>query len=149
MTNPKEICRAVRLASLRVDRGLGGVIVIADSDDECPVELARVIAESAKESGASCPISVVIANREYESIFLAAAPSLVELNLAVAVPAIPDPETVRDAKGRLKAILVGNRYKETQEQARLTANIDLEQALNCRWFRKLEKEIQRLLKLED
>ena len=68
-----ELRKRVRLARLRKD--CGAVLVVFDSDDDCPVELAAQVREWAVAAvGPAC--EVVLAQREYEAWFLATAESL-------------------------------------------------------------------------
>ncbi len=142
MTRPDDIRRAVRHAARRITDDRGAVIILLDSDDECAVRLSSEIRDHISSIGLKCGIVVIAAQREYESIFLAATPSLTRTGLANPDAEVPaNPENIRGAKERLKKILIDGRYKETQEQERLTAKIDLDEALSCRWLRKLEKEL--------
>jgi hypothetical protein len=148
MTRPDDIKRAVRHAARRITDNRGAVVVLLDSDDDCAVQLASGIREHASSSEFTCRIVVVAAQREYESIFLAATPSLIRKGLAKPDAKVAaNPENIRGAKEKLKTILVDGRYKETQEQEPLTAKIDLDEALSCRWLQKLEKELNLLFGL--
>ena len=90
------------------------------------IELAKRIRAS---YGGHRPFASV---REYESIFLAARDA-------------EDPESVRGAKERLQA-LTGAPYRETVDQAKLSAALDLTPARACRWFRKFEKELLAIIR---
>jgi hypothetical protein len=93
-------------------------------------------------------VSVVLAHREYESWFLAAAESLAGLrNLPPDLAAPAAPEEIRDAKGWLsKQMPRSMRYSPTQDQAALSAQFDMELArTRSRSFRKLWKEIEGIL----
>jgi hypothetical protein len=146
MIRQGDMSRAVHLASMRVPDHNGAVIILLDSDDDCPVKLSLTVAEHARSAGTGCPVVAIAAQREYESIFLASASSLIESGLAKKDSAVAhDPESIRGAKEKLRSILVDGRYKETQEQERFTAKIDLEEALTCRWLQKRDKEIRIVL----
>ena len=85
-------------------------------------------------------IAVVIAVREFEAWFVAAASSLAgagKLGAATAAPA--DPEAIRDAKGWLSRGL-GRPYDEVRDQPSLAALFDLDAARACRSFDKLVRE---------
>ncbi len=90
-------------------------------------------------------ISVVLANREYEAWFIAAAQSLNGLRGFSFDPMDGiDPETPRDAKGWIKARMTGGGYGETTDQPAFSARIDLQQAYaGSRSFRKLCAEWNR------
>jgi hypothetical protein len=61
---------------LRVSPTAGGVLVLIDADDDCPAHLGPALLARAREARSDVPVSVVLANREFEAWFLAAAPSL-------------------------------------------------------------------------
>ena len=93
-------------------------------------------------------MSIVLAHREYESWFLAAAESLAGLrNLRPSLEAPAAPEEIRDAKGWLsKQMPPRMRYSPTQDQAALSAQFDLKlAAARSRSFRKLWKETEQIL----
>ncbi len=98
-----ELERAVE----RAGRGLrapGVVLIIVDSDDDCPKELAPMLLSRAMDTAnRRWPVGVVLAKSEFESWFIAAAESIAghsALPPHLAAPA--DPESIRDAKGWLQ-----------------------------------------------
>ncbi len=97
--------------------------------------------------GEGLPISVVLAQCEYEAWFLAGAASLRgKRGLKPDIEPPPNPEGVRGAKEWLSARMVGKTYGEMTDQAPLTQLFDIPQALaSARSFRKCYKEIERLL----
>jgi hypothetical protein len=121
--------RAVSAAALRVT-GRGGILVVLDADDDCPAHLGPDLLARARAMRADKRIAVVLANREFEAWFLAAAPSLAGLHgfpTEFARPA--KPESPRDCKGLLtKARPKGQPYKETVDQALLAAIFDMKMA---------------------
>ena len=140
---PGDLERAVKVVSRRVDSG--GVLVLADADDDCPVDLARAI--DARLSGTvPCPVRTVLANREYEAWFLASMRSLrVHRDVKPDAEPHPDPETVRNAKGVVAERLLAAKYSETRHQPAFTELLDLQEASACRSFRKLSVEVARLV----
>ena len=77
-------------------------MILLDADDDCPAELARALARRAEAVRPDRRIRVVLAKREFEAWFLAAAQSIAGrrgIRESVAPPA--DPESIRDAKGFL------------------------------------------------
>jgi hypothetical protein len=95
-------------------------------------------------------VSIVLANREYEAWFLAAAESLAGTrNFSSEMSPPPDPEEIRNAKGWLNKYLPRNmRYSPTQDQAALSQRLDLQLArTKSRSFRKLWKEIEAITRL--
>lgn len=124
------------------------IIVLLDSDDDCPKQLGPELADRARVARPDVEVSIVLAHREYEAWFLAAAESLAgRRNLPMDLTAPPDPEEIRDAKGWLSKQMASNlRYGPTQDQAALSAVFDLEAAkLRSRSFRKLWKVIETIL----
>jgi hypothetical protein len=115
MKSPHRNCRedglrrAVALASLRPAQA---VLVLVDSDNDCPVTWAKSVAAS----GVKC--SPVMAVREYESWLLW---SLSEAERQA--HSIVDPEAIRGAKERLRKIRPG--YQPTTGQLALTRKIDI------------------------
>lgn len=144
MRKADELAKAIRVQGARV-QGSGGVLVLRDGDDkdiDCPVHLAASL-KPGQES--STHVQVVIAWREYEAWFLAAADSL-RSHPAVRHDAIPpaNPEGKRDAKHELEKLMVES-YKETLHQAKFSALIDLAQAKqNSRSFRRLVHAVELL-----
>lgn len=124
------------------------ILVLIDSDDDCPKESAPELASRAKRARPDLTVSVVLAHREYEAWFLAAGESLAGLrNLSPDLVAPQEPEEIRDAKGWLsKQMPRAMRYSPTQDQAALSAQFDLDIARRrSRSFRKLWKEIEGIL----
>lgn len=119
----------------------GWILVVLDADDDCPATLAATVYQRAQQYVAHRRLSVVIANREFEAWFIAAARSL-DGHRGFRVPQeVVDAEVPRDAKGWLRGHIDGGAYREVLDQAAFAAAIDLQQAFdNSRSFRKLCKE---------
>jgi hypothetical protein len=126
--SPAEFGRAVELQARRVE-DRGGVVALLDADDDCAVELVKQIRSA---YGGHRSFGLIAPVREFESVFLAA--HGIRADVA---------ESKRDAKGEMKRLL--GAYRETVHQARLSATLDLDRARECRWFRKLEKELLAVL----
>ena len=109
--------------------------------------LAPQLLKWAQAARSDTPIAVVLANKEYEAWFLAAAESLRgRLNLPPDLTSPPAPETIRNAKGWLQNQMPrGSKYRETVGQLELTRHFDLQAARACRSFDKLYRDIARLL----
>ena len=141
LNRDEEFQRHLQLAAAKCEDG-GWVLVLFDADDDCPARLAaRVLARA----GACVPhrrVSVVIAKREFEAWFIAAAESLNGYRGFAFDPGDHiDAETPRDAKGWLRQRLATGIYGETTDQPAFTARFDLQQAFDgSRSFRKLCKE---------
>ena len=132
--------KAVRLALLQPESN--AILILFDSDDDCPKTLAPQIEGWAKGEASITPCAVVMAHREYESWFLATVESLRGKKgiLSTAI-SHPNPETPRDAKGQLEQRMgPGRSYSETSDQAGLSGTFDLAVAFSrCRSFRHMVK----------
>jgi hypothetical protein len=135
----EHLGRVLQVARARADAAL----IVLDADDDCAVEIARTIRHLAGELAPGFTVLVVVAVREFEAWFLAAAESL---RGARGLPAdLERPEgveSIRDAKGWLTSRLP-RRYSPTLDQPALAAAIDLAEARpHSRSFRKLIKDLQ-------
>ena len=121
--------RHVAAAALRV-QSQGGVLVLIDADDDCPAELGPRLLARARAARPDKRIVVVLAKREFEAWYLAAAPSLAGRHgFRADFARVPDPEAPRDCKGLLtKARPKGQPYKETVDQASLASAFDMKMA---------------------
>lgn len=70
-----ELEKAVELAARKVAPG-GAVLILVDSDDQCPARLGPELLSRAQKVRSDVPLTVVLAKREFEAWFLAAAESL-------------------------------------------------------------------------
>jgi len=140
---------AVELA-VRGLRQPGFVLVIMDSDDSCPKELAPLVLARAERAAADRrPVGVVLANREFESWFIAAAESVAgHSGLRLDLIAPPDPESIRGAKEWLRShMLPGRTYSETIDQPSLASQFDLNSARRASSFDKMYREVERFCNL--
>ncbi|MEU4406817.1 DUF4276 family protein [Streptosporangium sp. NPDC023963] len=145
---PGGIESAVLQASYQVD-GRGGILLLIDADDDCPATTGPALLERARRARGDREISMVLANREFEAWFLAAAPSLAgQRGLANPLESPVDPEGPRDAKGWLSARKTdGTSYRPTADQAALTAIFDMAQARkNAPSFDKFWRDVERLMR---
>ena len=137
-----EFRRHIQMASHKCGKE-GWILILLDADDDCPMELGLQILERAKQHLPHRPISVIIANREYEAWFIASAASLDGRRGFHFDPdnTVMDAESRRDAKGWIKARMESRAYREITDQPAFTATMDLEQAFKgSRSFRKLCSE---------
>lgn len=126
--------KIVRLAALQECQG---ILILFDSDKDCPRELAAEVQVWAHSEARGIPCEVVIAHCEYEAWFLASLESL-RGRSGIRVDAVspPDPESIRGAKEKLKTYMTS--YLPVQDQAALSAIFDLPSAYrSCRSFRRL------------
>ena len=124
-----ELERTVELAA-RLAGEAGGVLVLLDSDDDCPAEQGPALLARAVEARSDRPIAVVLAKREFEGWLLAAAESLRgQRGLPDDLQPPTDPEAIRGVKewltGRMAA---GRAYSPTLDQPALSARFDLDLA---------------------
>jgi hypothetical protein len=145
LLRPEEFERTVELAARRAGAD-GAVLVLLDADDDLPCVLAPELLRRAHTVRATLSIAVVLAKREYEAWFLAAARSLgghIGLPTDLDIPA--DPEAIRDAKGWLRGRTGPRGYRPPVDQPKLTAAMSLTAARSARSFDKLWRDVRRLL----
>ena len=142
-----ELETVVELAARNLG-GSGAILVLLDSDDDCPAELGPSLLQRAAGARRDLPVGVVLANREFESWFVAAAESLGgQRGLAGDISAPADPEVLRNPKRWLTERMTGSRsYSATADQAALATKFDLHL---CRQgspsFDKFHREVVGLL----
>ncbi|MEM1204465.1 MAG: DUF4276 family protein [Acidobacteriota bacterium] len=126
-----EVEKFVTYACRRSDGD--SVLLTVDCEDECPVEVARElalrIAPLAERHRRR--VGLVFLEREFETLFLYSLPSLTaafpEFGWDLDKDATEhDWTTVRDAKGRLNKAMSRHWYKETRDQVRFAARVDLD-----------------------
>jgi hypothetical protein len=143
-----EIERSIELAARKL-QGQGGIIIIVDCDWEngCPAEDGPMLLKRAVSARGDLPIAVVLAKKEFEAWFLAAAESLRGQH------GLPDslepplyPEEIRGAKEWLSdRMSPGRSYAETTDQPALTAIFDMEMARRADSFDKCYRDIRNML----
>ena len=130
--------RAVQLALLQPD--CRAILILFDSDKDCPKELAPQLASWAQDEAGDIPCRVVMAHKEYEAWFLASIESL-RGRRGIRRDAVShrDPENPRGAKSHLEGQMPpGRSYMEVADQPALTAVFDMLPAFRrCGSFRKL------------
>jgi hypothetical protein len=148
---PQGIEDAVNAKASEVT-GSGGILVLIDADDDCPAERGPGLLARARKARPDKRIAVVLANREFEAWFLAAAPSLAgKHGFPDTFPSPADPEAPRDCKGLLtRARAHGFPYKETVDQAPLASVFDMQAARrNSSSFDKFYRDVGWLLGVTD
>lgn len=143
----EPLARAVDLLArqLTAPRAL---LILMDADDDCPAELGPQLLAWAHASRQDVPIAVVVANREYETWFVAAADSLRgHRGLASNVEPPDDPEAIRGAKEWLRRYMPTNRpYSSMSHQASFCSAFDLALArARAPSFDKLCRDVRRLV----
>lgn len=143
-----ELKRSIDLAARHV-KGSGGVFILIDADDDAPCVHGPQLLARANQARPDVPIAVVLAKREFEAWFLAAAESLRgQRGLPSDLEPPTDPEGVRGAKEWLRSRMRENRtYSEPLDQPALAATFDLNVArLRSGSFDKCWRELTRLLR---
>jgi len=143
-----EIERSVEFAARKL-QGRGGIVVIVDCDWEngCPAEEGPALLKRAVATHADLAIAVVLAKREFEAWFLAAAESLRgKRGLTADLESPEDPEAIRGAKEWLSDRMpTGRSYAETTDQPAFTADFDVHSARRADSFDKCYREIRSIL----
>ena len=145
LNREEEFVRILGLAAAKAGDS-GRILIVLDADDDCPAVLGNQILMRAREQVPHRELSVIMANREYEAWFIAAAQSL-DGHRGFALRAgdeAVDAEGPRDAKGWIRSRIAGGVYGEVTDQPAFSARMDLQQAHDrSRSFRKLCSEWQR------
>jgi Domain of unknown function (DUF4276) len=157
---PKRVPRSRLLASGGIEREVGeaayrvtsdgGVLVVIDADDDRPGCRGPELLTRAQSARSDMPISVVLANREFEAWYLAAASSLAgSFGFPDDLTAPDNPEAIRGAKEWLsRQRAPGHPYKPTVDQAPLASAFDMKQARDgSPSFDKFCREVESLLGL--
>jgi hypothetical protein len=149
LVQPGELERVIEALTRQIGRNRP-LLVLLDADDDCPKNLADELKVRCLAKHSDVTISIVIAEREYEAWFLAAARSLAgQGGLALQLDPPINPESIRGAKEWLTAHMREDQsYSPTRHQAAYSARMDLAEARRARSFRKLEKELSNLLKVQ-
>ncbi len=124
------------LGHAKKTRGCAGILVLLDSDKDCPRELAAELALRARDSGVGIPIAVVCAKPEYENWFLASDEAFTG-----------DVEGFGGAKDWItRGMPQDLAYKPTKDQPSLSATMDIEAAFQAsRSFRRLCNAVKQLV----
>jgi hypothetical protein len=145
LLKPGELERAVELAAMNV-QGDGGILVILDSDDDCPAALAPQLLARTQSARSDLPSAVVLPNKEFESWFLAAAQSLRgHGGFPEDLESPTQPEAIRGAKEWLGKRVRSGAYSANVDQASLTDVFDFDLARRAPSFDKCYREVTRLL----
>jgi hypothetical protein len=139
-----ELQRALGLAANAMGQK-GAILILLDSDDECPAAAGPNLLARARASRADLPIAVVLAHREFEAWFLASASSIKGVRgLRDEIENHQDPESVRGCKEWLETWMPSAlRYSPTADQAALAATFDMTVARqNAPSFDKLWREFE-------
>jgi hypothetical protein len=148
IVKPNELERAIELASRQM-KPPRAILILIDADDDLPCVLGPQLLRIAQQKRSDVPIGVVLANREFESWFLAAIESIAgHRGLQQHLSPIDNVESIRDAKAAIKNAMIGNgAYSPVIDQPALAAVFDMQMARrNSDSFDKCWREVERLLK---
>lgn len=141
LNRPEEFSRHLKLAAAKCG-DTGWILILFDADDDCPAKKGKAVLTQAQMIIPHRRIAVVLANREYEAWFIAAATSLDGCRgfQCHAQDSSIDPEGPRNAKGWVRDRMPGS-YGETTDQPAFSHRFDLAMAHErSRSFRKLCSE---------
>ena len=145
VVHPQELERAITLA-VRDRDNVAGVMVVLDSDDDCPAQLGPDLLARAQKA-TKLPTAIVLAQKELECWFLGAKESLRGTRGIRNDSAAPqDPEAIRGAKERLSRNMPpSRRYLEVDDQPAFADAMNLDQAqARCSSFAKLMRDLSEL-----
>jgi hypothetical protein len=147
-TNDDALRKFLGVAAHKAKEARGLVLLLLDCDDGCPAEVGPDLLRRSQALRPDVRLLVALAHREFESWFLAAAPSLSgRAGLPDRLEAPDDPEAIRDAKGWIDLQLrqLGG-YKVRTHQTALTREMDLRLARRSRSFGRLYDRISSFLR---
>lgn len=129
VNEPREFGRVVDLAALKLQGNKTDdpemILILLDADKDLPCVLGPDLLKKGRSHRGDVDFSCVIANVDYETWFVAAAPSLSgHLDLSE-YDADLDPEAARLGKGWIKQRIRRVKYSETVDQPSLTKAMDL------------------------
>jgi len=137
--------RHTALAAAKAQPHNGVVLVILDSEDDCPAQLGPLLLNETRAGAAGVPVLVALAHREYETWFVAAVDSLRGLHgFATDVTRPQHPEAMRDAKGWLDARMTHG-YDPVIHQREFTQRFDLAAARRVHSFDRLYRKVSALV----
>jgi hypothetical protein len=147
ITGKAELARVIDLAALKLgseSTSQSLILILLDAEEDCPKDFVPQFLRIARELRADMDIACVLANPEYETWFVAAAPSLgVYLKLAEDEESPPAPEGTRNGKRWIQSRFRGVKYSPSVDQPAMTAAMDLLQCrAKCPSFDKLCRELE-------
>lgn len=124
------------------------LFVLMDADDDCPAELGPRLSQRLASRFPGIPISINIANSEYETWFIASLESIAHTAGITQSPILPrHVEGIRGAKEWLSGRMSrGNPYDPINHQASFSSHIDVPLARQrSQSFNRFCREVERLL----
>jgi hypothetical protein len=138
--------RYVSLAAAKARQEVAGhVLILLDCEDDCPAHLGPRLFMQAQSVAPDVSTLVVLAHREFETWFIAAAESLRGVEgLSVYIGRPADPESKRDAKGWLGRHMPHG-YDPITHQLAFTKAFDLNAGRTNASFDRLYRKVAALL----
>jgi len=122
----------------------GRVLILLDCEDDAPCRLGPALLERARRIRPETRFTVILAHREYETWFLAAAPSLrSRCGLPADLEAPANPEAIRGAKQWLAARMPAG-YDPPNHQPLLTEHFSFDLAAGVSSFARLQRKARNL-----
>ena len=142
-----ELERYIDLAVCKLD-GVGGILLLLDSEDECPAVRGPRLKERMAACRTGLPVGVVLAHREFESWFIGAESSIRgRRGFPKSMSTHPSPESIRGCKEWLSEQLPRGRvYSPVEDKPALAAVFDMnESEKHCPSFGKFRRELAGIL----
>jgi len=136
LNDPEYFSRYVNLAAAKAAQAGGEILILLDCEDACPATLGPDLLARARGVRDDVRTTVVLAHREYETWFLAAAESLRGKGLPHDAEPPPDPEAIRGAKEWLSRRMA-EPYDPIIHQASFSSRFDLAAATAVPSFARL------------
>ncbi len=124
------------------------ILIVFDSDKDCPAELGQKILEWAGQIAGDIPCQVVMPHREFEAWFLAHIESLQgKRGIRLDATSPQDPERRRGAKEQLEGKMEADKvYDPVKDQPALSEMFCMDEAYaKCRSFRKMVSAFRALV----
>lgn len=143
----REFERDVALVAAKARQSSRAVVlVLLDCEDHCPAKLGPAIRRELDRTAGDVRHLVVLARREYETWFLAAAVSLQgQGGLPDALAAPADPERIRGAKEWLGSQMNSRRYDPLRHQRLFSQIFDLDAACSVPSFARFIAKMREIM----
>lgn len=135
-----------------IEPGCVGILVLLDADDQCPVEEVYKLTERTQALNLQQSVTIVYANREYETWILASMDSeqggeiRTRLGIDGSESYQGDVDSIRAKEWLKRKMPRGQSYRETKHQVALTAFIDIEHTrCRSRSFRRFCHAVEELV----
>ena len=141
--------KQVMLAGAKAAQEGGSILILLDCEDDCPANLGPDLLQRARTVRADVNTLVVLAYREFETWFIAAARSLRgQCGLPDDLDPPQDAEGIRNAKGWLGARM-NVAYDPITHQIEFVRAFNLEEARSNRSFNRFCTRIKEFLDAKD